>query len=136
MKMSGFAISEAELLEGQKYNDECVRLRKLGVGRPPKDGQQNRERIDVRLPPQMVAWLKRNGTTQIIETAIKERMDKMDETRLTKLAHEIYTITDGADHRTHKADTVQAIYEWLAEGDVSDTDTADSLAGEWMEYNK
>lgn len=56
--------------------------------------------------------------------------------KLLKLAEEIYAITDGSDHRQRKAGQVQAIYEWLAEGDVTDTDTAESLSAEWDEYNE
>ena len=50
---------------------------KRGVGRPPKDGQK-RERIDARLPREMVQRLKAEGVTETIEKALAEYWKRKD----------------------------------------------------------
>lgn len=47
----------------------------------------------------------------------------------------IYTAADGADHKAHRAATVQAIYEWLDNGDDGYGREIADLAAEWREYN-
>lgn len=46
----------------------------------------------------------------------------------------IYTAADGADHRAHRAATVQAIYDWLDNGDDGYGREIADLAAEWTEY--
>ena len=48
-----------------------------GVGRPQKDGQK-RERVDVRLPREMVQRLKAEGVTETIEKALAEYWKRKD----------------------------------------------------------
>ena len=87
---------------------------KRGVGRPPKDGQK-RERIDARLPPKMVAWLKQNGITETIEKLVEDKMDER-ETKRKQAERRI----DGMNFTETEQDTIWADwpnidehYDWL-----------------------
>ena len=59
----------------------------------------------------------------------------MNEERLFEIAYVIYDVVDGADHKQQKSATVQAIFEWLVNGDDVSHRTIDDLAAEWHEYN-
>lgn len=53
----------------------------------------------------------------------------------TDVAALVYSAADGADHKARRAETVQAIYEWLADGDDGNGATIADLAAEWREYS-
>lgn len=60
----------------------------------------------------------------------------MDE-KLAELAQRIYTEVDGSDHKQHRAELTQEIYDWLYNGsEIRESDTVEILAAEWRAYQR
>ena len=59
----------------------------------------------------------------------------MNSDEMALLAEKIWIQYDGSDNKRAHAVDVQAIYEWLREGDGGAGQTVQELVEEWREYN-
>ena len=68
-----------------------------------------------------------------LETRI---MDVDGEAGAQEVIELIYSQAHGdIDSKTHKAETLQNIYDWMTDSDMADNPTIEALAQEWAEYD-
>ncbi len=59
----------------------------------------------------------------------------MNKQQMSEMAERIYSAVFGLDDKAFRAEKVQEIYEWLANGDLTDDPDINALIEEWREYD-
>ena len=59
----------------------------------------------------------------------------MEKQQMSETAERIYSAVFGLDDKAFRAEKVQEIYDWLADGDLQDSPDLDTLTAEWVEYD-
>ena len=85
-------------------------------------------------PREFVGWLVENAEEEFDNADERVLLRAAEAARLDDLSWRIYSIVSGADNRDEMDVTRSDIHDWLADGDLDGSETAEQLAAEYNEY--
>ena len=85
-------------------------------------------------PRQFVDWLVENAEEEFDSADERILLRAAEDARLDDLSWRIYSIVSGADNCDEIEVTQSEIHDWLADGDLDGSETAEQLATEYIEY--
>ena len=85
-------------------------------------------------PRQFVDWLVENAEEEFDSADERILLRAAEDARLDDLSWRIYSIVSGADNCDEIEVTQSENHDWLSDGDLDGSETAEQLATEYIEY--